>query len=575
MSSKIKILDASLVELATIAVASSAVRTEKINGDNTLNFTLRIKDTAAAFINETNVVELDGDYFDIAYYKKEQQGNGKLLASVECEHVSYRLNASAYNVATFTEIGTPTAILAAILAGTGFTVGTVDFTDTMTFSLQEATSRRALLMQLAAYVGGELEFLGFNISLRTQRGSATPTALIVGKDVAVISKAVDKRKLDGSGNPTVSYTCGVYKGAALNLGDVVTLDYDALGISTSLRVVSKSYDPYNPNNVSVEIGNYVNSLEDDLYRIETDMVAKGKTYYGARISAESGFESIRSDNLARAVFNADLFSMQVWDEALEGWKNKLYFDPATGTYVFDGELSASLITALEAQFDVTISNTVIVNQLSADKGNIAELTVDRLDTSDKVQNYLAADTGDVNYIRIADQTVEFVAASTTGATTEQITDRNSNPVYWLDDTHTGTTLEVTEYPVLTYVYTEDIKAKITFEDIDGTYTPKIILGAGWLTEDEELREQAQIYKGTDGLVINHIGADGKEALIQLKSYVDATMRRISTVAINKTAGTIAVTAEGESSPTTINYTETATSMTFTWPDSHSATISIS
>jgi hypothetical protein len=575
VSSKIKILDASLTELATIAIASSASRIEKINSDNLLNFSVRVRSGYGDYIADDSIFDLDGDYFDLAYCKKEQQGDGKLMISVEAEHVSYRLNNAAYNVTTFTEIGSPTAILTAILSGTGFTVGTVDFTDTMTFSLQEAASRRVLLMQFAAYVGGELEFSGFTISLLTQRGSATPTALTVGKDVTVISKALDKRQLDGEGNPIVSYTCGVYKGASLNLGDVVTLDYDALDISTSLRVVSKAYDPYNPNNVSVEIGNYVNSLEDDLYRIETDMLAKGKTYYGAKISADNGFESIRSDNLARAVFNADLFSMQVWDEVLEGWKNKLYFDPVAGTYVFDGELSASLISALEAQFDVTISNTVIVNQLSADKGNIAELTVDQLDTSDKVQNYLASDTSDVNYIRIANQTVEFVAASTTGASTEQITDRNSSPVYWLDDTHTGTTLEVTDYPVLSYVYTEDIKAKITFENIDGVYTPKIILGAGWLTEEEELREQAQIYKGTDGLVINHIGADGKEALIQLKSYVDATMRRPSTVTINKTAGTIAVTAEGESSPTTINFTETATSMTFTWPDSHSATISIS
>ena len=43
MSSMIKILNQSLVELATITVASSAVRTEKINSDNILNFSIRTK----------------------------------------------------------------------------------------------------------------------------------------------------------------------------------------------------------------------------------------------------------------------------------------------------------------------------------------------------------------------------------------------------------------------------------------------------------------------------------------------------------------------------------------------------
>ncbi|HRS66157.1 MAG TPA: phage tail protein, partial [Spirochaetia bacterium] len=373
MSSKIKILNSSLAELATINVASSARRTEKINSDNILNFSIRVKSGLAAYINDTNVIELDSDYFDIAYYKKEQQGDGKLMVNVECEHVSYRLNDLDYDLEYFTETGTPTEILTAILAGTGFTVGTVDFVDSTTFSLQEAASRRRLLMQFAAYMGGELEFKGFQISLLTQRGSSTPTALTVGKDVTIISKAVDKRHLDENGNPTVSYTCGVYKGAALSLGDVVTLDYDSLDIDVSLRIVSKSWDPYNPNNVTIEVGNYVNSLEDDLYRIETNMLAKGKTYYGARISADNGFESIRSDKMARGVFNADLFALQVGDGSGSNWTNKLYFDPVTGKYIFDGALSTTMIEALEAEFDVTVSNTVIVQNLYAARGNIAEL----------------------------------------------------------------------------------------------------------------------------------------------------------------------------------------------------------
>jgi len=528
VSSKIKILDASLTELATIALASSASRIEKINSDNLLNFSVRVKSGYGDYIADDAVFDLDGDYFDLAYCKKEQQGDGRLMISVECEHVSYRLNNAAYNVDYFTEIGTPTAILTEILSGTGFTVGTVDFATSMTFSLQEATSRRALLMQFAAYVGGELEFSGFTISLLTQRGSATPTALTVGKDITVMSKAVDKRKLDGSGNPIVSYTCGVYKGASLALGDVVTLDYDALGISTSLRVVSKSYDPYNPNNVSVEIGNYVNSLEDDLYRIETDMVAKGKTYYGAKISADNGFESIRSDNLARAVFNADLFSMQVWDEVLESWKDKIYFDPATGKYVFDGTLSATVIEAVNAEVETVVSNTFITQTLYAGYGRIADLTVSALSTEwQKAVNYLNSDTSDVCYQKIYEDKREIIIsrvtslpnASNFSATAasdvqidlawdnptelskEQLQDINSNDLYWTDDTHTAMSTEVTSYPVYIYSYEDVTKFIEGTELIDGVYIPYALEGGGDGITSESGKVKRQ--KKADGYYITY------------------------------------------------------------------------
>lgn len=492
MSSKIKILDAALSELATISVASSAVRTERINSDNTLNFSVRVKSGYGDYITETSVFELDGDYFDIAYYKSEQQADGTLMIAVESEHVSYRLNDAAYNMEYFTEIGTPTYILGKILDGTGFTAGTVDFSTSMTFSLQEAASRRGLLMQFAAYVGGELEFDGFTISLLAQRGSGTPKALTVGKDITIVSKSVNKRKLDDSGNPTVSYTCGVYKGAALNLGDVVTIDYAALGIDVSLRIVTKAYDPYNPNNVTVEIGNSIGSLEDDLYRIETQAVKKDALMNGCRIGPEYGFEAVRNDKLARAFFKSDGLKFQAGDGTGTNWTDKIYFDPTTGTYIFDGTLSADVISALSA---------VITPNLYAEKATISELTVDQLDTSTKVQNYLSASTADVNYIKIYEQTIEFVTASTDGSASEQAVNRNSEPLYWTDETHTAATTTETDYPVYQYTYTEQIKLSLQFISDGSTYTPKIVLGVGDGVTSESAK--AIIYKGTDGLEINY------------------------------------------------------------------------
>ncbi len=51
-------------------------------------------------------------------------------------------------------------------------------------------------------------------------------------------------------------------------------------------------------------------------------------------------------------------------------------------------------------------------------------------------------------------------------------------------------------------------------------------------------------------------------------------RRAESVVIDKTAGTITVLMEGLATPDVINYVETATSMTFTWPDEFETTVTI-
>lgn len=53
------------------------------------------------------------------------------------------------------------------------------------------------------------------------------------------------------------------------------------------------------------------------------------------------------------------------------------------------------------------------------------------------------------------------------------------------------------------------------------------------------------------------------------------LRRLSSAVINKTSGTITATFEGLSVSEIITYTETDTSMTFTFPDSFTTTVSIS
>jgi hypothetical protein len=224
-------------------------------------------------------------------------------------------------------------------------------------------------------------------------------------------------------------------------------------------------------------------------------------------------ESTRSDKMARSVFNADTFAMQVGDGSGSNWTNKLYFDPVLGKYVFDGTLSAEMIEALEAQFDVTVSNVTITNVLAAETGYIAQLTVDSVETSTKVQNYLAESTEDVNYIKIFGQYIQFVTASTDGSQTEQARDRHGALLYWKDEDKEAVVLDETDWPVMIYVYTEQIKAEFGFENTDGIYVPKITLGLGDGVTPNSAK--AEIYKGQTGLEINYYRSNTGE-LRQIK-----------------------------------------------------------
>lgn len=175
-------------------------------------------------------------------------------------------------------------------------------------------------------------------------------------------------------------------------------------------------------------------------------------------------------------------------------------------------LDASKIKNLEVGNLVT--QTTVTQTLVADKGYIAELTVDQLDTSDKVQNYLAGDTSDVNYIKIYDQYVEFITGVTDGLSEEQAVNRFGDPVYWIDDTKQGITYEDTGIPVMIYTYEEEIKMTMKFlmDTISGYYVPVLQMGLG--DGATEVSGKSFIYKDNEGLKIQYF-KQGSGDLIEI------------------------------------------------------------
>ena len=170
-----------------------------------------------------------------------------------------------------------------------------------------------------------------------------------------------------------------------------------------------------------------------------------------------------------------------------------------------------------------INNNVVTQNLYAENGDIANLTVDSLSTSRRVVRYLARDTSDDNYIRAEDQYLQFITGTTDGSSVQH-TDRYGRNLYWkqdisgaplnelgypeIDGKQVLVTTEVTDWPVMVYAYTEICKMQWAFEDIPGddsnNYIPTLIIGAG----AENGTKRGFIYKLTNQMRIDYLKSDG-------------------------------------------------------------------
>lgn len=201
-----------------------------------------------------------------------------------------------------------------------------------------------------------------------------------------------------------------------------------------------------------------------------------------------------------------------------------------------------------------ISNAIVTNVLTAQKGYIAELTVDEIDTSRFIPMYLASNKAKVKYWRGYEQRIDFYHATYAGdiggqPNTTQVTDRNGNLLYWIDAEHIGNgwTYDVTDYPVMRYVYDGvDTKGilKLTIRDDNDAETgydfPMMIWGAGNLAG----RMKGYLYKDSDEMVMSYENAAGEMREIRLgEDGVTITPFSLEGIAFN--SGGFSVTYSGE------------------------------
>lgn len=343
---------------------------------------------------------------------------------------------------------------------------------------------------------------------------------------------------------------------AVELGDAVK----ANGLTVVVGSIDMAFDALQMTTISApgdrsedhELGDYQGPTARELAR----KVSLGAYYYGASITREKGLQIQKTDGenvVGEALLNSDVFALRA---LIDGqMQDCIYFDAAEGRYRLAG--------------NVIVDGGLTVDTLYAEQGDIAQLTVDWLDTSRKIAKYLNKDTSDDNHIKIHDKYIAFVTgvvkldAITSEPLTEQLTNRNGASLYWqkdisgatiqdgypfVDGAQVMTTTEQTDWPVTVYQYDEYTKRELYFDDTDAK-VPLDSFGAGYGDEGVPDRGKGFIQKSVNSFdiwLLNHGGE--KRGLFIGDLYTDITgLRKTKAMDFSNWAnGTFSETLDGQS-----------------------------
>ena len=534
-------------------------------------------------------VRLNDLYFTVVRIGKSAQATSTGY-TVSCEHISYQLADVIQEAAHFS--GTPAAVLSEILSGTGFSAGSVTVTGDWSITINNDTNKRDALQQWATACGAEISYYRDSINFLAHVGSSTPVVLSDAENVKSLAVTLDSR------SATQSYGVELSRLQTLELGDAVSISYTSLDIDTTTRVITLDYDPFHPWAISMVTGDYVPDFTGAVTAALEARLKEGEPYYGVTISRADGIKIERSDGASEALFNSDVFAMRALIDGT--MKDRIYFDPVRGDYVFDGALGA---------------DAVFTESLYAELGYVAELTVDRLTTSRRVRKYLLGDTSDDNYVHIQDNYIRLMTGTVISSNvldteegqhlltqnglyiaTEQsntnlvvqVVNRYGDRLYWqrepvmvsaegypLDEDRRQiySTTEVTDWPVFSFAYTEQIKSEYAFHEDGEYYVPEIVLGAG----DEHGFSKGYIRKSQTGMLMRYITSQNKNVDITWNDdgFVDAMHRRLRSCTIDRTQGKIRYKVEGDSTTHTLSFLESSSSAEFYWPDGFTCEVHMS
>lgn len=388
----------------TITHVLTASLCDKLDGTLTFDFTALQKGEPPILPGMT--AKYDGQYYSIVRVKRGFS-SGLEISAVSCEHISYILNNEQYNLVTFVFEGYPAEGLRELLQNTPFTAGVVEPAAMVecTFTDESPLNRRSALMRFADACGGELEFDGYSVHIRTHRGGTERKLLMDGKNVTSLSATFDSRKA------AQAYEVQLFKRVDLSVGDEVRIVYHPLSIQVDTRIVGLTYNPFDRYTVRVEVGDYVpNLLAAETERLE----GIRQEFRAANGRMESIIQSVEGDlsELTQTVSGFDLRIQNAEDSVAELSLTVGGFD----TRISNAEGSVSELSQTVGGFDTRITNAEgAVSELSQTVGSFSSRISDAegnaseaLQTADKINWIVKSGTSASNFT-LTDRAIKLVA----------------------------------------------------------------------------------------------------------------------------------------------------------------------
>lgn len=283
----------------------SASLTDSLNGECTFQFTVISSEAAEIFTGLE--VELKSDtlnyLFNVVKVSKSLS-SGIAVCTVECEHKSYELNNDEYKLKEMDFEGSPSDCLSLLLTGTALTAGLCDPTIPIKLKINRECTRRAALMQLIALCGGEIEYNGNEINIRSHRGSEEYLGIMDGRNVSDLTMETDIR------SGTTNYGLTLYKNVNFSVGDNVQIVFHPFNLNVNTRIIAMSFNPFNRREISIEVGDYIPSISDNLYQMEqkTNEIRNdvGESTANIKTATNNSVISIseKQQRLFRITFNA-------------------------------------------------------------------------------------------------------------------------------------------------------------------------------------------------------------------------------------------------------------------------------
>ncbi len=247
-------------------------------------------------------------------------------------------------------------------------------------------------------------------------------------------------------------------------------------------------------------------------------------------------------------------------------------------------LNAENFNAAELQnwIETLRAGSVVADELSADYGTVAALTVDRLRTDwARARRFLAGDTSELRYLSIHDEQLDFISAATDGTRSMQLT-VDGRRFWWQDEGHAAMTCrKETGLPVMVYVYEELVKASFRFTHVEQngveTAVPLLRFGAGLPRSEDPTGTwgRGHIVKSTDSMELVYRTTRGEDVGLWLRDdgFADLKQRRAS-VRLDSAGGTVTILPEGElAEAVVLGLSEAADgTLTLTWPDGRQFTV---